>query len=139
MSVIDGKPFQNTQMRQRADKVRRYSQTGKARESRLISNCVPPRPCRFCSTSLKHTFVDLGMSPLANTYLKPDQLNEIYPYYPLHVRVCERCFLVQLEEFETPKRIFSDYPYFSSYSDGWLQHARCYTDMVVERFVMGLM
>ena len=90
--------------------------------------------CRFCGESLRHTFLDLGMSPLANSYLKPDQLNHMEPFYPLRVHVCERCFLVQLQEFESPERIFGDYAYFSSYSDSWLRHAKTYTDLVVERF-----
>jgi len=90
--------------------------------------------CRFCSSVLKHTFVDLGMAPLSNTYLTRAQLDQMEPFYPLHVYVCEHCFLVQLEEFESPDFIFSDYPYFSSYSDTWLQHAKTYADMVVGRF-----
>ena len=90
--------------------------------------------CRFCGSILRYTFVDLGMSPLANSYLKPAQLNQMEPFYPLHVYVCEHCLLVQLEEFESPDHIFSDYSYFSSYSDSWLQHAKAYTDMVVTRF-----
>jgi 2-polyprenyl-3-methyl-5-hydroxy-6-metoxy-1,4-benzoquinol methylase len=86
---------------------------------------------------LHHTFVDLGMSPLANSYLKPTQLNQMEPFYPLHAYVCEHCFLVQLEEFESPELIFGDYAYFSSYSDSWLQHARTYANMAVERFGLG--
>ncbi|MCS6927205.1 MAG: class I SAM-dependent methyltransferase [Candidatus Binatia bacterium] len=90
--------------------------------------------CRFCDTDLQYTFVDLGMSPLANSYLSPAQLQCMEPFYPLHVYVCDRCFLVQLQEFASPEHIFSDYAYFSSYSSSWLQHARTYTEMVVERF-----
>src|SRR5262245_31228064 len=89
--------------------------------------------CRFCGTVLRHTFVDLGMSPLAESFLKPSQLNQMEPFYPLHVYVCERCFLVQLEEFESPEHIFSDYAYFSSYSEIWLQHAKSYVDMAIDR------
>lgn len=74
------------------------------------------------------------MSPLSNTYLREDQLHRMEPFYPLHARVCESCHLVQLEEFESPDRIFSDYAYFSSYSDSWLDHARRYADAIVERF-----
>ena len=69
--------------------------------------------CRSCGTPLEHTFVDLGMSPLANSYLKPEQLNRMEPFYPLHVYVCAKCLLVQLEQFSTPHEIFSDYAYFS--------------------------
>jgi 2-polyprenyl-3-methyl-5-hydroxy-6-metoxy-1,4-benzoquinol methylase len=90
--------------------------------------------CRFCGAPLKHTFVDLGMSPLCESYLSADQLNRMEPFFPLHVYVCERCFLVQLEEFVSPEEIFTEYAYFSSYSDTWLQHARAYTDSMVERF-----
>jgi SAM-dependent methyltransferase len=90
--------------------------------------------CRSCGTVLRHTFVDLGMSPLANSYLKASQLNEMEPFYPLHVYVCESCFLVQLVPIKKPEEIFSKYAYFSSYSDSWLKHARAYTDSVIKRF-----
>ncbi len=90
--------------------------------------------CRFCKTHLKHTFVDLGMSPLSNSYLKLEQLNQSEKFYPLHTYVCEKCLLVQLEEFESPDHIFSDYAYFSSYSDTWLNHAKQYTSLMIERF-----
>ena len=93
--------------------------------------------CRFCGTPLRHTFVDLGMSPLAESWLKPFQLNQMEPFYPLHVYVCERCFLVQLEEFESPEHIFSEYAYFSSYSETWLQHAKTYVDMATQRFELN--
>lgn len=89
--------------------------------------------CRFCATPLTHTFVDLGMSPLCESFLTREQLNQMEPFYPLHAYVCERCFLVQVEEYVGPERIFDDYAYFSSYSDAWLQHARSYTDMIVSR------
>lgn len=89
--------------------------------------------CRFCSTLLKHTFLDLGMSPLANSYVKAESLGEMEPFFPLYVFVCEQCFLVQLKDCSTPDRIFSDYAYFSSYSDIWLQHSSSYTDMITER------
>lgn len=90
--------------------------------------------CRFCKTSLKHTFVDLGMSPLSNSYLKLDQLNKSEKFYPLHTYVCEQCLLVQLEEFESPDHIFSDYAYFSSYSDSWLDHSKQYVSLMIDRF-----
>jgi len=90
--------------------------------------------CRFCNTVLQHSFADLGMSPLANSYVRPDQLKQMEPFYPLHAYVCERCLLVQLEEFETPEHIFSEYAYFSSHSESWIEHARAYTDMIVKRF-----
>jgi SAM-dependent methyltransferase len=90
--------------------------------------------CRFCGRDLTHTFVDLGMSPLCESYISVDQLNQVEPFYPLHVYVCDNCFLVQLLEYVTPERIFSDYAYFSSYSDSWLQHAKAYTEMTIARF-----
>ncbi len=91
--------------------------------------------CRFCGTKLEHTFVDLGMSPLCESYLASEDLNQMEPFYPLHVQVCGNCFLVQLEAYVTPEHIFSDYAYFSSYSDSWLAHAKRYTDLMVEYFV----
>jgi SAM-dependent methyltransferase len=93
--------------------------------------------CRFCDASLKHVFVDLGMSPLSNAYLKPSELARMEPFYPLVVFVCGQCFLVQLEEFESPSGIFSDYSYFSSYSESWVEHARVYTNMIVDRLKLG--
>ena len=96
------------------------------------------RECRFCGAALAVTFSDLGMSPLSNSYLKPEQLGQHEKFYPLHAWVCERCLLVQLEEFEPPEHIFSDeYAYFSSYSDLWLKHASRYVDQMIERFGIG--
>lgn len=89
--------------------------------------------CRFCSTKLRHTFVDLGMSPLCESYVSAEGLNCMEPFYPLHVYVCDRCFLVQLEEYVSPAEIFSEYAYFSSYSDSWLMHAKSYTEMIIRR------
>jgi len=93
-----------------------------------------PSKCRFCGNLLNHTFVDLGMSPLSNAYLESDAINKAEKFYPLHAYVCENCFLVQLEEFETPDQIFSDYAYFSSYSETWLRHAENYTELMTQRF-----
>lgn len=89
--------------------------------------------CLFCSEPLRHTFVDLGMSPLCESYLTAEQLNQMEPFYPLHVWVCERCFLIQVEEYVRPEGIFTEYAYFSSYSDSWLAHAEAYADMVAVR------
>ena len=94
----------------------------------------PIVPCRFCETPLSRTFLDLGKSPLANSYLKEAQIHQAEKFYPLHVFVCERCLLVQLQDFEAPERIFTDYAYFSSYSDVWLSHAKAYTSMARQRF-----
>jgi hypothetical protein len=94
----------------------------------------PTLACRFCGSNLEHTFVDLGMSPLCESYLSADRLNQMEPFYPLHASVCSHCFLVQLQEYVTVEHIFSEYAYFSSYSESWLQHAKAYTDMIVDRF-----
>ena len=89
--------------------------------------------CRFCTARLKRTFVDLGMSPLCQTHISPDQLGRMEPFYPLHALVCEDCFLVQLEEYVSPIEIFSEYAYFSSYSDSWVEHARRYAEAMISR------
>lgn len=93
--------------------------------------------CRFCGTMLRNTLVDLGMSPLCESYLSAGQLNQMEPFYPLHVYVCERCYLAQIEEYVSPEAIFTEYAYFSSYADSWLRHAKAYTDLMVERFGIG--
>ncbi len=90
--------------------------------------------CRFCGKELMHTFADLGVSPLANSYLKAEQLQEMEPFYPLHAYVCDECHLVQLQEFQSPENIFGDYAYFSSYSESWLKHAKDYTELMIGRF-----
>jgi SAM-dependent methyltransferase len=92
------------------------------------------KPCRFCGAELHRTFVDLGMSPLCETYPLPEDLHRGEIYYPLHVYFCDHCFLVQLEEYESPEQIFSDYAYFSSYSDSWLQHAERYCTKMIAEF-----
>ncbi|MBK8047651.1 MAG: methyltransferase domain-containing protein [Anaerolineales bacterium] len=91
--------------------------------------------CRFCGAPLDFTFVDLGMSPLCESYLRADQLNRMEPFYPLHVYVCKECFLVQLEQYVSPEEIFVEYAYFSSYADSWL--ARAYTAAMIDRFGLG--
>lgn len=90
--------------------------------------------CRFCETPLRHTFADLGMSPLSNSYLKQEDLQKMEPFYPLHVYICENCYLVQLPEFQSPEKIFRDYAYFSSYSETWLNHAKVYAQLMIDRF-----
>jgi hypothetical protein len=92
--------------------------------------------CRFCHAPLRITFVDLGMSPLCESYVTTEQLNQMEAFYPLHVYLCDRCFLVQLPQYVSPQEIFTDYAYFSSYSDSWLQHAKAYTEMVIRRFAL---
>ena len=90
--------------------------------------------CRFCGAALRRTFVDLGMSPLCETYPSAADLNRPEMYYPLHVYVCEACFLVQLDQYESAEKIFGDYPYFSSYSDSWLKHCENYCESMRQRF-----
>ena len=90
--------------------------------------------CRFCGTALQHSFCDLGMSPLSNSYIRPENARKMEPFYPLHAYVCGSCFLVQLEEHQSPESIFSDYAYFSSYSESWLSHAKAYVAKMIERF-----
>jgi hypothetical protein len=90
--------------------------------------------CRFCGSELRQVFLDLGLSPLANAYLKEEDLQREEPRFPLRVYVCGECFLVQLEEWESPQNIFGDYAYFSSYSESWLHHAKTYVGAMVERF-----
>jgi SAM-dependent methyltransferase len=93
--------------------------------------------CRFCGAPVDAVFADLGSSPLANSYLPPERANGMEPFYPLRALVCGRCFLVQLEEFETPQAIFSDYAYFSSYSSSWLEHSRHYAEQMIGRLDLG--
>ena len=90
--------------------------------------------CRLCGVPLEHLFVDLGMSPLANSYLTAEAAQQLEPFYPLAVYVCHSCFLVQLPEAERAEAIFSDYAYFSSYSESWLRHAQNYVCQMIPRF-----
>jgi SAM-dependent methyltransferase len=94
-------------------------------------------PCRFCSAPLELTFVDLGMSPLCESFLRADQIRQMEPFYPLHVFACERCYLVQLEAFVPPDEIFTEYAYFSAYSTAWVEHAREYVEMIRGRLRLG--
>src|SRR3954465_14035472 len=93
--------------------------------------------CRLCSASLTETFVDLGMSPLCETYVPADRTDGPETFYPLHVRVCGNCLLVQLPAYVAGEDIFSDYLYFSSYSDSWVAHAKRYADEMTERLGLG--
>jgi len=90
--------------------------------------------CRFCCAPLEHTFLDLGLSPLANSYLKNEAAKADEKFFPLKAFVCSECLLVQLEEWEAPENIFGDYAYFSSYNDSWLAHAKTYVDTMIARF-----
>ena len=94
--------------------------------------------CRFCQNELSAPFLDLGSMPLANSYLKTDQMKKEEPSFPLRVFLCEKCFLVQLADVNTSDQIFNnEYAYFSSYSSSWLKHAKDYTDLMVKRFALN--
>jgi hypothetical protein len=103
-----------------------------ATESQSAERAVAPS-CRFCGAPLHRTVVDLGMSPLCESFLAADELDRMEPFYPLNVRICDGCLLVQLPEYVPPEEIFTEYAYFSAYSDSFVQHARDYVTMVVER------
>ena len=94
----------------------------------------PAAACRNCGAPLATTFVNLGMSPLCESFVPPSRLQEPEPFYPLHVFVCDRCLLVQLLAYVSGEAIFSDYAYYSSYSDSYLTHAKRYVAMAIERF-----
>ncbi|OGG41654.1 SAM-dependent methyltransferase [Candidatus Kaiserbacteria bacterium RIFCSPHIGHO2_01_FULL_46_22] len=94
--------------------------------------------CRFCQNPLKHTFVDLGMSPVSNDYIDPTKADEMEPFYPLRTYVCEQCLLVQLPSYQKREEIFTNqYAYFSSFSTSWLQHAKEYANMMMKRLGLG--
>jgi hypothetical protein len=109
-------------------------------EDLAMSATAPPvagLACRFCSAPLETVFVDLGMSPLANAYLPPTALGRGETFYPLCVYLCDFCFLAQLPEAQKPEEIFSDYAYFSSFSESWLRHAQTYAGAMTERLGLG--
>jgi SAM-dependent methyltransferase len=91
------------------------------------------RGCLSCASPLRHTFVDLGMSPLCESYVSAGDLDHMERFYPLHVYVCERCFLVQLRQYVSREEIFTEYAYFSSYADSWVEHMRVYADRITDR------
>src|SRR5919108_2054364 len=93
--------------------------------------------CRFCGAPLGLTVVDLGMSPLCERFLTSDHLEEMEPFYPLHLRTCTRCWLVQLPQLVTPEEIFTEYAYFLSYSSSWVEHARRYVEMIQAQLGLG--
>jgi SAM-dependent methyltransferase len=93
--------------------------------------------CRLCGAPLATTFVNLGMSPLCESFLPDGEVDRMEAYFPLHALVCGECFLVQLREYVQPAHIFSEYAYFSSYSTSWIEHARRYCEMAVARFGLG--
>ena len=106
-----------------------------ASTNRAITGAYMTVPaCRFCGADLTQTLVDLGLSPLANSYVAESDLGRPDPRYPLHARICPECMLVQVDEVVRAEEIFSDYAYFSSYSDTWVAHAKAYAEMAIARF-----
>lgn len=106
----------------------------------LVRSAQSPRfmgQCRLCGAGLKHSFVDLGMSPPCEDFRTAEQLDEVEHYYPLHVFVCDDCFLVQLKEYVSREAIFTEYAYFSSYSTSWVAHAKNYCEAIVKRLGLG--
>ena len=93
--------------------------------------------CRFCGVGLQRSFVDLGRAPLSNSFLTTERLRKMEPHYPFHAYVCENCLLVQLEEFESAETIFSDYLYFSSFSEMWLRHAEAFAARMTRELKLG--
>ena len=90
--------------------------------------------CRLCGAGLKHTLVDLGKSPLCETFLSEKQIDQMEPFFPLHVLICDSCWLAQLKEYVAADGIFTDhYPYYSSYSTSWVAHAKAYCEMITKR------
>jgi SAM-dependent methyltransferase len=108
-----------------------------AAETTLLGAAPTTQRCRLCGCEADHTFVDLGMSPLCESFLLPDQLDTMEPYFPLRAVVCGECFLVQLGEYVRPEHIFTEYAYFSSYSTTWVRHAETYCNMIAKRLGLG--
>jgi C-methyltransferase C-terminal domain/Putative zinc binding domain/Methyltransferase domain len=102
-----------------------------------VSGVPGATSCRHCGAPLQLTVVDLGKSPLCQTVLMAEQLEQEERFYPLHVRACERCWLVQIPEFVPPEDIFTEYAYFSAYSDSWVEHARRYVEGITDRLGLG--
>jgi SAM-dependent methyltransferase len=112
--------------------------TGRVVELETRNNNALRHPeCRLCKAPLTTTFVNLGMSPLCESVLAADQIDQIEHFFPLHVLVCSNCFLVQLREYVKPERIFTEYDYFSSYSTSWVEHARQYCEMIRGKLNLG--
>jgi SAM-dependent methyltransferase len=100
-------------------------------------NALGSPQCRLCNAPLTTTFVNLGMSPLCESVLSADQIDQMEPFFPLHVLVCGKCFLVQLREYVNRESIFTEYDYFSSYSTSWVEHARRYCEMITAKLSLG--
>ena len=102
-----------------------------------VDSATPTNSCRFCGAPLRDTFVDLGPSPLCESFVAPEDAERMEPFYPLHVRVCRECLLVQLPAYVDREDIFREYAYFSSYSDSWVEHARSYAEAMIARLGLG--
>ena len=107
--------------------------TSSGSDRSTASSSLSAFTCRFCSRSLRHKVVDLGSAPLSQSFLSPDQLDSMEPFYPLNVWVCGGCYLVQLNEYVSANEIFEEYAYYSSFSDAWLRHAADYVAMITDR------
>lgn len=93
--------------------------------------------CRLCGARLRHSFVDLGMSPPCESFLRAEDVDQMEAYFPLKVLVCDSCYLVQLKEYMSPEAIFSEYAYFSSFSTSWVAHAKRYCEEIAGRLGLG--
>lgn len=102
-----------------------------------MSKTIGSFDCRFCGTRLEHEFVDLGMSPLCESYVSEENYSKMEPFFPLKAFVCHECYLVQLDSFVPPEEIFTEYAYFSSFADSWVEHARRYCHDMTGRFGLG--
>ncbi len=102
-----------------------------------MTNNVGSFPCRFCATQLEHRLVDLGVSPLCESFVSAQDYTKMEPFYPLQVFVCHHCFLAQLDEFVPAEEIFTEYAYFSSFSDSWVEHAKSYCHDMRDRLGLG--
>jgi SAM-dependent methyltransferase len=109
----------------------------RAVEELVVTAAADLGRCRFCATPLRESFLDLGMSPLSNAYPAASDVLRPEVFYPLHAFVCDQCFLVQLHELQTPSEIFTEYAYFSSFSDSWLAHCKAFADAMVPRLGLG--
>ncbi|PSJ58554.1 class I SAM-dependent methyltransferase [Pseudaminobacter soli (ex Li et al. 2025)] len=112
-------------------------QTKEIAKGSTAAEGLPVATCRLCGSRLRHTFVDLGMSPPCESFLRAEEVDQMEAYFPLKVLVCDRCFLVQLKEYVSPEAIFTEYAYFSSFSTSWVAHAKRYCESITDRLGLG--
>ncbi|MDH6229810.1 putative TPR repeat methyltransferase [Mesorhizobium soli] len=112
-------------------------QTKEIEKFRTLAEALPATTCRLCGSRLKHTFVDLGMSPPCESFLQAEDVDQMEAYFPLKVMVCDSCYLVQLKEYVSPEAIFTEYAYFSSFSTSWVAHAKRYCEAIADRLGLG--